>query len=148
MKFSKKCVIFAFFIAILSQILVSEEFSSSPVAIAIESVDVTVDSIAESAISEQICDIARTKFSAENFSKLCPKVQNARIRISIRERSFYRSADNINSLYVHYGLYDGNENCITENAFCSEGKRTIISTVVQRKEVDRIARDLQRYFKP
>ena len=71
---------------------------------------------------------------------------NYTIRINFRERSFYKNVDNFHSLYASYQLFSEDGKCVLENVFCSESKKSILSTLVQQKQVEKIARDIKKYF--
>ena len=107
----------------------------------VERVEVSVDNIKEEGISEQIFGIAKNAFKSQ---KVLGKSYS--IKIDFRERSFYKNVDSFHSLYARYQLYSEEGECVHENVFCSEGKKSIISSLVQQRQVAKIARDLKKYF--
>ena len=80
------------------------------------------------------------------FNKLCDNEKNYSVRINFRERSFYKNVDNFHSLYASYQLFSEDGQCVLENVFCSESKKSILSALVQQKQVSKIAREIKKYF--
>ncbi len=117
--------------------------------ILVKSVEVLVDNINEEGISSQIFELAKNSL---NGSKVFEKAffdgeaQNYSIKINMRERSFYKNIDSVHSLYASYQLFSESGACVLENVFCSESKKSILSTLVQQKQVAKIAKDLKKFF--
>lgn len=109
--------------------------------ILVQNVEVLVDNIFEEGISTQILGLAKNAFSG-----VCDDGKSYSIKINLRERSFYKNVDNFHSIYVSYQLFLENGECAHENVFCSEGKKSILSAMVQQKQVAKIAKDLKKYF--
>ncbi len=107
--------------------------------ISVKNVEVVVDNIQEKGISSQIFNIAKSAVSGlgdDGYS----------LFINLSERSFYKNIESAHSLYTHYQLFSDSGECVLENVFCSESKNSIISTLVQQKQIERIAKDLKKYF--
>ncbi len=119
--------------------------------IQIQGVEVLVDNVYEDGISTQILGMARNALQPQKLFEKAKTVeedaQSYSIKINLRERSFYKNVDNFHSLYASYQLFSKDGECVLENVFCSEGKKSILSALVQQKQVAKITRDLKRYFK-
>ena len=100
-----------------------------------------MDNVFEEGVSQQILGLVR-----KAFCRVCDDGNNYSIRIDLRERSFYKNIDNFHSLYASYQLFTEDGECVLENVFCSESKKSILSTVVQQRQVAKIAKDLKRFF--
>jgi hypothetical protein len=87
----------------------------------------------------------RYVLNAEDFKSCC--LQRTDRSFTARTGSFYKNVDNFHSLYASYQLFSKDGECVLENVFCSEGKKSILSALVQQKQVAKITRDLKRYFK-
>lgn len=111
--------------------------------IEVQAVETVVDSILEKGISSQIFEMAKSA-----FSKLPPSQGSGEytIAINLSERSFYKNVESVRTLYTHYQLFSKSGECVLENVFCSESKNSIISTLVQQKQIERIARDIKKYL--
>lgn len=141
--FTLFCALFGLNLPIFAQSCLSK--------IQVQGVEVLVDDIYEEGISLQILGIAK---NALNCQKIIEKANasgaarknNYTIRINFRERSFYKNVDNFHSLYASYQLFSEDGKCVLENVFCSESKKSILSTLVQQKQVEKIARDIKKYF--
>lgn len=115
----------------------------------VEQVEVSVDNINEDGISAQIAGIAKNALrSPKLFEKadFTSREKTYSIKIDFKERSFYKNVDSFHSLYARYQLYSEDGKCVHENVFCSEGKKSIVSALVQQKQIAKIARDLKKYF--
>ena len=106
-------------------------------------VEVVVDNIQEKGISSQIFEMAKNA-----FSKIPPEENGKEyaIAINLSERSFYKNVDVERSLYAHYQLFSESGECVLENVFCSESKNSIMSATAQKRQVERIAKDLKKFF--
>ena len=131
--FTLICAFFCLNLPIFAQTCLSK--------IQIQGVEVLVDNIYEEGISLQISGLAKTA-----FNKLCDNEKNYSVRINLRERSFYKNVDNFHSLYASYQLFSEDGQCVLENVFCSESKKSILSALVQQKQVSKIAREIKKYF--
>lgn len=109
--------------------------------ILVQNVEVLVDNIFEEGLSLQISGLAKNA-----FSKVCDDGKSYSIKINLRERSFYKNVDNVHSLYASYQLFSEDGECVLENVFCSESKKSILSALVQQKQIAKIAKDLKKYF--
>lgn len=109
--------------------------------ICILNVEVLVDNIQEKGISSQIFEMAKAALNARNLTG-----RNYSLSIDLSERSFFKNIENSRSLYTHYQLFTEEGECVWENVFCSEGKNSIVSTLVQQRQIEKIARDLKKYF--
>ena len=117
--------------------------------VSVQSVQVLVDNINEEGISLQVLGLAKNAFNSINACEKADEGAPAKkysITIDLRERSFYKSVDNIHSLYARYQLFSEDGKCVLENIFCSEGRKSILSALVQQRQVAKIARDLKKYF--
>ena len=97
----------------------------------------------EKGISLQIFEMAKSAFSK------IPQPQSEdeyTIAINLSERSFYKNVESARSLYTHYQLFSKSGQCVLENVFCAEGKNSILSTLIQQKQIERIARDVKKYL--
>ncbi len=115
----------------------------------VERVVVSVDNINEEGISVQIAGIAKNAFNSQKlFEKadFAAREKSYSVKIDFMERSFYKNVDSFHSLYARYQLYSEDGECVHENVFCSEGKKSIVSALVQQKQVAKIARDLKKFF--
>lgn len=111
--------------------------------IQVQAVEVLVDNIQEKGISLQIFEMAKSAFSK------IPQPQSEdeyTIAINLSERSFYKNVESARSLYTHYQLFSKSGQCVLENVFCAEGKNSILSTLIQQKQIERIARDVKKYL--
>ncbi|MCR5045233.1 MAG: hypothetical protein K6A42_08935, partial [Treponema sp.] len=54
--------------------------------------------------------------------------------------------ENARSIYTHYQLFSESGECVAEKVFCSESKNSILSALTQEKEIQKIAKDLKKYF--
>ena len=99
--------------------------------------------IQEKGISSQIFEMAKNA-----FSKIPPEEDGKEyaIAINLSERSFYKNVDVERSLYAHYQLFSESGECVLENVFCSESKNSIMSATAQKRQVERIAKDLKKFF--
>ncbi len=107
----------------------------------VECVDVAINNICDEQISKQISGIAKTMLARKGFCG------DYRIKINLSQRSFYKNIDTVNSIYVHYELWNSEGKRLFENVFLTEGKETILSTAMQNRQVEKIVRDLARYFR-
>lgn len=117
--------------------------------VSVQSVQVLVDNINEEGISLQVLGMAKNAFNSIKIDEKTDEgaqVKKYTIKIDLRERSFYKSVDNIHSLYARYQLFSEDGECVLENIFCSEGRKSILSALVQQRQVAKIARDLKKYF--
>ncbi|MBR5097292.1 MAG: hypothetical protein IK094_09335 [Treponema sp.] len=115
----------------------------------VERVEVSVDNINEEGLSAQIAGLAKNAFNSPKiFEKadFASREKSYSIKIDFRERSFYKNVDSFHSLYARYQLYSEEGECVHENVFCSEGKKSIVSALVQQKQVAKIAKDLKKFF--
>lgn len=110
--------------------------------IIVENVEVMVDNIFEEGISSQISGIAKNAFNG-----FCGQDKNYWIKINLSERSFYKNVDNFHSLYASYQLFSEEGECVLENVFCSESKKSILSALVQQRQIEKIAKDIKKHFK-
>ena len=128
------CALFCLNSSIFAQTCVEKKAK-----ISVKNVEVVVDNIQEKGISSQIFNIAKSAVSGlggDGYS----------LFINLSERSFYKNIESAHSLYTHYQLFSDSGECVLENVFCSESKNSIISTLVQQKQIERIAKDLKKYF--
>ena len=111
--------------------------------ITVKTVETQIDDIQEKGISLQIFEMAQNA-----FSRLSAKQSGFQynININMSERSFYRDAGIARSLYTHYQLFSENGECVLENVFCSESKNSIISTLIQQKQIGKIAKDVKKFL--
>lgn len=109
--------------------------------IEIQNVEVMVDNISEKGISSQIFALAKTTLSGfETGGK--PYT----LAINLSERSFYKNVESARSLYSHYQLFSESGECVLENVFCSESKNSILSALTQKRQIEKIAKDLKKFF--
>ena len=115
--------------------------------ISVKNVEVVVDNIQEKGISLQIFNIAKSSLNGQKFLE-SPSAggEGYSISISLSERSFYKNIESAHALYTHYQLFSDSGECVLENVFCSESKSSIISTLAQKKQIEKIAKDLKKYF--
>ena len=114
--------------------------------IAIKNVEVFVDNIRESEIERQIQEIASAKIndfianSNQNASEL-------EASIVIRQRSYYKSTDRRNSIYVYYSICDKNRKLVVEDCFVTDGRASIISAATQVKQIKKAVYGMKKYLK-
>lgn len=118
--------------------------------IQIQDVDVLIDNIYEEGISLQIFEMAKNALNGQKVvekANACSREnQKYIVKINFRERSFYKNVDNFHSLYASYQLCLDDGTCLLENVFCSESKKSILSALIQQKNVEKIAKDIKKYF--
>lgn len=106
-------------------------------------VSVTVNLVHEDALSRQLEEILRTKLSKETFPEQPSPLQ---LELTVTERQFYRDIDNLNSIYVHTQLIDAEGKSVMEESFFSETKSTILSSVRQNKEINKVIKGIKKYL--
>ncbi len=108
--------------------------------------EVFVDNIRESEIERQIQEIASAKIndfianSNQNASEL-------EASIVIRQRSYYKSTDRRNSIYVYYSICDKNRKLVVEDCFVTDGRASIISAATQVKQIKKAVYGMKKYLK-
>ena len=109
-----------------------------------------IDNIYEEGISLQIFEMAKNALNGQKVvekANACSREnQKYIVKINFRERSFYKNVDNFHSLYASYQLCLDDGTCLLENVFCSESKKSILSALIQQKNVEKIAKDIKKYF--
>ena len=117
--------------------------------ICVQNVEVTIDNIEEKGISSQIFSIANSALNEKKFLEKAGFDENGKnyaLAINVNERSFFKDIQSARSLYTHYRLFSEDGECVLEKVFCSESKNSILSTVTQQRQIERIAKDLKKFF--
>lgn len=145
MKYFKISMIFITF-SLLFEVntLFAQDFVPSQISVG--EVEVLVDNIREERIEEQIRDIARAQFAciAQDVENGTPGLT---VRITVRQRSYYKSIDNRNSIFVRYTICDQSGMLVYEDCICTEGSGSIVSASMQTKQVGKAARGIKKFLK-
>lgn len=117
--------------------------------ICVTNVEVVIDNIPEKGISSQIFCMAKSALKAPEIEEAAffnGFKENYSISIDLCERSFFKNIESAHSLYTHYQLFSDTGECVLENVFCSESRKSILSALTQRKQIERIAKEVKKYF--
>lgn len=114
--------------------------------IAIKNVEVFVDNIREDDIERQIQEIASAKIN-DIIANSKQNASDLEANIVIRQRSYYKSTDRRNSIYVYYSICDKNGKRVAEDCFVTDGKASIISAATQVKQVKKTVHGMKKCIK-
>ena len=119
--------------------------------ILVGSVSVTKEQLEEIAIEKQMQEILSTmllqknagmesKDAIEEGSEL--ETKTLYLDVEISQRSFLKSVDQINSIYVLYSLKDPNGELVLKKGLYKETKETVLSSTEQFRIAKRIVKNL------
>lgn len=114
--------------------------------IAIKNVEVFVDNIRENDIERQIQEIASAKIN-DFIANSRQNASDLEGSIVIRQRSYYKSTDRRNSIYVYYSICDKNGKRVAEDCFVTDGKASIISAATQVRQVKKTVHGMKKSIK-
>ncbi len=131
------------------EIFSRENFGNAQICdnfIAIKSVEVFVDNVREDDIERQIKEIASAKIN-DFIANSKQNASDLEANIVIRQRSYYKSTDRRNSIYVYYSICDKNGKRVAEDCFVTDGKASIISAATQVRQVKKTVHGMRKSIK-
>ena len=113
--------------------------------ILVGSVSVTKEQLEEIAIEKQMHEILSTMLLQKNAdTERDVETENKilYLDVEISQRSFLKSVDQINSIYVLYSLKDPNGELVLKKGLYKETKETVLSSTEQFRIAKRIVKNL------
>ena len=113
--------------------------------ILVGSVSVTKEQLEEIAIEKQMHEILSTMLlqkNADTESEVEAENKILYLDVEISQRSFLKSVDQINSIYVLYSLKDQNGELVLKKGLYKETKETVLSSTEQFRIAKRIVKNL------
>ena len=113
--------------------------------ILVGSVSVTKEQLEEIAIEKQMHEILSTMLlqkNADTESEVEAENKILYLDVEISQRSFLKSVDQINSIYVLYSLKDQNGELFMKKGLYKETKETVLSSTEQFRIAKRIVKNL------